>query len=235
MKKQSRPLVIFLAVLGLLLACAPAALAVGPFEPNDSYITAAGPISAGISYSGALETSNDVDYFYFYLPQQTQLQFTTTDTTPRDVYICSWIEHQYSDHVSEVSDTSLTVNDGESASSAVTLEPGKYYFIVGCPGAVGETYTFSLAPAGVTSTYEPFALACAAAHPPVAAAGAELEKTLAKIRHIRQVIAAHRRWSYQHKQKARAKIASLRLQFEQQQGAFNAAAANEQAACSVPQ
>jgi hypothetical protein len=234
MKQQIRALALPIAVFGLLLACPPAALAVGPFEPNDSYITAAGPISAGTAYSGALETSNDIDYFYFYLPQQTQLQFTTTDTTPRDVYICSWIEHQYSDHVSEVDDTYLRVNDGESASSAVTLEPGKYYFIVGCPGAVGETYSFSLAPAGVTSTYEPFALACAAAHTPVASAGAELERTLAKIRHIKQALVAHRHWSYRHKQKARAKIASLRLLFQQQQDAFNAAAANEQAACSVP-
>lgn len=235
MKKQTRPLAALVAAIGLLLVFAPAALAVGPFEPNDSYITATGPISAGTTYSGALETSNDVDYFYFYLPQQTQLQFTTTDTTPRDVYICSWIEHQYSDHVSEVNDTYLSVNDGESASSAVTLEPGKYYFIVGCPGAVGETYTFSLGPAGVTSTYEPFALACAAAHTPVVAAGTELEKTLAKIRHIKQELAAHRRWSYRRKHRVRAKIASLRLLFEQQQDAFNAAAANEQAACSVPQ
>lgn len=235
MRKQIRTLVVFIAALGLLLISAPAALGVGPFEPNDSYISAAGPISAGTAYSGALETSNDVDYFYFYLPQQTQLQFTTTDTTPKDVYICSWIEHQYSDHVSDVNDTRLSVNDGESASSAVTLEPGKYYFIVGCPGAVGETYTFSLAPAGVTSTYEPFALACAAAHGPVITAGAELEKTLAKIRHIKQQLVAHRRWSYKRKQRTRAKIASLRLLFEQQQGAFDAAAANEQAACSVPQ
>lgn len=232
---QTRVTVALVAALGLICVAAPAASAVGPFEPNDNYISAAGPISAGTAYSGALETSNDVDYFYFYLPQQTQLQFTTTDTTPRDVYICSWIEHQYSDHVSEVEDTHLTVDDGESASSAVTLEPGKYYFIVGCPGAVGETYTFSLAPAGVTSTYEPFALACAAAHAPVAAAGAEVEKTLAKIRHFKQVLAAHRRWTYRRKQKTRAKIAALRLQFEQQQGVFNAAAANERTACSVPQ
>jgi hypothetical protein len=235
MRKQIRTVVVLFAALGLLLVSAPAALAVGPFEPNDNYISAAGPISAGTDYSGTLETSNDIDYFYFYLPQQTQLQFKTTDTTPRDVYICSWIERQYPDHVSEVSDTYLRVEDGESLSGAVTLEPGKYYFIVGCPGAIGETYTFSLAPAGVTSTYEPFALACAAAHNPVVAAGAELEKTLAKIRHIKQVLAAHRRWSFRRKQRTRAKIASLRLLFEQQQGAFNAAAASEQAACSVPQ
>ena len=235
MKRQTRPAAVLVAVLGLVCAYAPAALAVAPYEPNDSYISATGPISAGATYSGALETSNDRDYFYFYLPRQTQLQFTTTNTTAKDTYICSQIDHQLPGYVESVDDTRLTINDGQSASGAVTLEPGKYYFVVSCPGAIGETYTFSIGPAGVTSTYEPFAIACAAAHAPVVAAGAELEKTLAKIRHLKQNLAAHRRWSSAHKRRVRSKISALRTLFEQQQDAFNAAATGERSACSVPQ
>ena len=235
MKTHIRPAAMLVVVLGLLFVHAPAALAVAPYEPNDSYISATGPISAGPTYSGALETSNDHDYFYFYLPQQTQLQFTTTNTTPKDTYICSELYHQLPAYVETVDDTELVINDGESDSGAVTLEPGKYYFVVGCPGAIGETYTFSLGPSGVTSTYEPFALACAAAHTPVVAAGGELEKTLAKIRHLKQNLAAHRRWTYRHKHRVRNKISALRTLFEQQQDAFDAAAANEKTACSVPQ
>lgn len=235
MKTQIRPAAGLVVLLGLLCVCAPAAVATAPNEPNDSYISATGPISAGTTYSGALETSNDRDYFYFYLPRQTQLQFTTTNTTPKDTYICSQIYHQFPDYIAGVEDTSLTINDGQSASGAVTLEPGKYYFVVSCPGAIGETYTFSLGPAGVTSTYEPFAIACAAAHTPVATAGAELEKTLGKIRHLKQNLASHRRWNSKRKRRARGKISALRTLFEQQQEAFDVAAANEKTACSVPQ
>lgn len=235
MKTHIRPAAVLVIALGMLLAYAPGALAVAPYEPNDSYISATGPISAGTTYSGALETSNDHDYFYFYLPQQTQLQFTTTNTTPDDTYICSEIDHQLPGYVTTVDDSELSINDGQSASGAVTLEPGKYYFIVGCPGAIGETYTFSIGPAGVTSTYEPFAIACAAAHAPVVTAGAELERTLAKIRHLKQNLASHRRWTSRHKRRVRGKIVALRTLFEQQQDAFDAVAANEKTACSVPQ
>jgi hypothetical protein len=206
-----------------------------PFEPNDSYIAATGPIFAGTNYSGALETSNDNDYFFFYLPQQTQLQFRLTNTSSKESTICSQIAQQRPDEVDYVSNSSLAVHNGESSSGAVTLEPGKYYFIVNCPSVIGESYTFSLSPPGVTSTYEPFAIACAAAHPPVATAAAEVELANRKLRRVKQALAAGSHWKAKRKRRARAKIVHLKKMIAQKQAAFDAAAANEQAACSVPQ
>jgi hypothetical protein len=221
--------------LALLLPFAASSMAASPFEPNDSYISATGPISAGTTYTGALETSNDRDYFFFYLPQQTQLQFRLTNTSSKESYICSSIAQQHLSEVDFISSSSLGVNNGESASGAVTLQPGKYYFIVECPNVIGESYTFSIGPPGVTSTYEPFAIACSAAHPPVVAAAAELELSEAKLRRVKQALAAGRKWKVKRKRRARAKIAHLRKVIDQKEAAFSAAAANEQAACSVPQ
>lgn len=221
--------------LALLLPLGPSSIAAAPFEPNDSYITATGPVFSGTNYSGALETSNDRDYFFFYLPRQTQLQFRLTNTSSKESLVCSSIAQQLPSEVDYVNDGSLSAFNGESASGAVTLQPGKYYFIVECPNTIGESYTFSLSPPGVTSTYEPFALACAAAHPPVAAAAAQLEQSRAKLRRVRQALVAGRSWKAKRKRRARAKIVHLRELVEQRQAAFDAAAVAEQAACSVPQ
>ncbi len=223
------------AIIGTLAIGPSAALAVAPFEPNDSYITATGPISAGTTYSGAFETSNDVDYFYFYLPQLTQLQFRTTNTSSKESYVCSRIEHQFPSEVASVYGGSLGVENGESKTGAVTLEPGKYYYVMDCPGPIGETYTFSIGPAGVTSTYEPFAVACAAAHPAVVSSAEALKAAKRKLKAVKQRLAAGRHWRLRHKRRVRAKIAKLRELVATSFAAFTAATENEQAACSVPQ
>jgi hypothetical protein len=236
MRLTRHALLLGAAVLSIFAAAAQSAIAAGEWEPNDSYLTAAGPLTAGTTYTGAFETSNDVDYFYFYVPQQTQLQFKVTNSTPQNVYICTDIERQALDRVEGISgSTSLTVYGGESKSGAVTLTPGKYYFEVICPGTVGKTYSFSLGPPGVTSTYEPFALACAAAHPPVTVASAALGRAVAKLQKVRQRLSEHPRWKSARKQKVRAKIASLKSGVQAARANYNAAAKNEQAACSVPQ
>jgi len=224
------------AALAIFAVAAQSAVAAGEWEPNDSYLTAAGPLVAGTTYTGVFETSNDVDYFYFYVPQQTQLQFKVTNSTPQNVYLCTNIERQALDRIEGINgNASLSVYGGESKSGAVTLTPGKYYFEVDCPGTVGKTYSFTLGPAGVTSTYEPFALACAAAHPPVTAASTALGQVSAKLQKARQRLTEHPRWKPLRKRKVRAKIASLKSEVQAARGNYNAAAKNELAACSVPQ
>ncbi len=204
------PTAICVAAVAALLVFASTAFASGEFEPNDSFITATGPIVAGTTYSGTYETSNDSDYFFFYLPQITQLQFRTTNSTPKEVSLCSAIYHQLPSGTNTVSGGSLSVEGGESASGAVTLEPGKYYYVLGCPGTIGKTYSFSLNPPGVTSTYEPFAQACAAAHPPVVSAAEALNKARAKLTHAKQRLAEGRRWKPKRKRLVRANIAHLK-------------------------
>jgi hypothetical protein len=219
----------------LTLAALPAiASAAGEYEPNDSFITASGPITSGVLYKGTFETSNDIDYYFFYLPTLTQLQFQTTNTTPKNAYVCSEIVHQLPSDTQYMGGSSLSVDEGESESGAVTLEPGKYYFVLSCSGAIGETYSFSLNPPGVTSTYEPFAIACAAAHPPVVSAAEALQKARAKLSAAKLRLVNARRWKARRKQRLRVKIVELRRTVASSLATFNAATENERAACSVP-
>ena len=67
------------------------------YEPNDSYITASGPLAAGTSYSAGTETDNDEDYYYFYVPQRMQMFFNLTTTHAVDYDdgdICSEVVQQ---------------------------------------------------------------------------------------------------------------------------------------------
>ena len=135
----------------------PSANASGEYEPNDSFNAAWGPIAAGHVYSGALETTNDEDYFYFYVPRQTQLQYSFSETDDKDTYLCAELYQQTATGPNSIYGSGLTVDSGETGYGAVTLSRGKYYFVVNCPGAIGEPYSFQLGPVGATSTYAPLA------------------------------------------------------------------------------
>jgi hypothetical protein len=50
-----------------------------PFEPNDSVLQATGPLSGATNYDGAIETDNDVDYFFFNTVGQRQLDVSVTE------------------------------------------------------------------------------------------------------------------------------------------------------------
>jgi hypothetical protein len=63
-----------------LISSAPASAA--PYEPNDSFAAANGPLIGGQTYSAAIETSNDVDWFFFNTTGQRQLDIALTATTP---------------------------------------------------------------------------------------------------------------------------------------------------------
>ncbi len=80
---------IFAAVVvsaGAFAVTGSTALASGEYEPNDSFNTAAGPIMSGGPISATIETENDEDYYFFYLPQRTQLQYRLSETDDPDTY-----------------------------------------------------------------------------------------------------------------------------------------------------
>ena len=211
--------------LAISLAAAGSASAAGEFEPNDSFNTAVGPLVAGLPVSASIETVNDEDYFYFYVPQRTQLLYSLRNTSPFDNTLCADIYRQENAGPDGVSGSGISISDGETSSNAVTLGRGKYYFVVSCGGDtdnIGETYTFTLNPPGSLSDYGPFAAACAAAHAPVTATAATLAKAKAKLRRAK---AKHRRRAIR---KNRAKVKDAK-------DAFNAAVKAEQQACAVPQ
>jgi len=69
-----------------MLACATSQGAA--YEPNDSFYQATGPLVGGQDYDGAIETENDVDYFYFNVAGQRQLDISLTNLDNDGQYRC---------------------------------------------------------------------------------------------------------------------------------------------------
>jgi len=209
------------------------------YEPNDSFITGAGPLLAGTTYSAGTETDNDVDLYYFYLPQRAQMFFnlTATNTKSTSSSICSEVSRQTNTGYSYVEYSNLSVLEGQTETAAVTLDRGKYFFEIAdyCSDA-GETYTFSITPPGTTSTYEPFAAACASAHGPVVVATQQVaaaNATLAKAK--RKLSKARARGAKRIKVRLfKARVQKAKAGVKVAKAGFKSAAAAEGAACSVP-
>jgi hypothetical protein len=209
------------------------------YEPNDSFITGTGPIMSGTTYSAGTETDNDADLYFFYVPQRTQMFFnlTATNTVSKSSYVCSEVSRQTSSGYSRVEYSNLHVLEGETETAAVTLDRGKYFFeILDSCSEAGETYIFSITPPGTTSTYEPFAAACAAAHGPVAAAGKDV--TAAKARLVkakRKLAKARARGAKRVKvRRLKTRVRTAKTGVKAATVGFRGAVAAEAAACSVP-
>lgn len=210
------------AVIACSLAFAASASASGEFEPNDTFNTAAGPIQAGVDISATYETVNDEDYYFFYLPQQTQLRYTLRNSTSAPYRICLDLYQQTPSSVDYIDDGFLSVNSGQTGSNAISLGPGKYYMVMTCSGTIGKTYTLHLDPPGVTSDYTPFAVACANAHPAVVAAADALSKAQLKLARAKA----------KHRHRA---VSKYRGQVRAAKDSYAAATQTEAQACSVPQ
>jgi hypothetical protein len=251
-----RPLAISLCVAAAMLVPAASASAQAPYEPNDSYNTAFGPLTAGTTYSAAFETQNDVDYYFFYLPQLTQLRYTlsvpASGPVGDGVYLD--IDHQLSDRVDQDVSNELGVEEGQTGTGAISLDRGKYYIRINdqcCSDPTGDAYTLTLNPPGATSTYEPFAQECANAHPAVeqtgaalaaqqaavAAAEAAVAKAKAKLHAAHSAGASPRKIQRLKAKLAarRAELASAKTTLKAREADYNAAVEAERQACSVPQ
>lgn len=71
-REAKRASIAALAVAALALGAAPVAAA-DPYEPNDSAVTATGPVMANVDYSTTIDTQNDEDWFVMYVPGHEQL------------------------------------------------------------------------------------------------------------------------------------------------------------------
>lgn len=208
------------------------------YEPNDSFITGSGPLTAGITYSAGFETDNDEDYYFFYVPQRTQMFFTLTATSgsDEDSLVCGIVVRQTLRDYSDVDGSSLRVYRGTSKTSSITLDRGKYFYNAHCPNA-GETYTLRISPPGSTSTYQPFAAACASANGTVEPARARLASAKRKLRSAKRKLSrARRRRARRSTVRAlKRRVRKAERQVRSGRRAFNSANAGVRRACSVPQ
>lgn len=223
--------------LALLLLSANGASAQPPFEPNDSLLTAAGPLANNTTYVAADETENDTDYFYFYVttPSTAQLTFTLTNLGGgfENPYVYATVTDSHGDSLSEIG----SAYAADYATNSVSLEAGKYYVRVNGYSGYGASY--KLATSGTDGAFGNYALIaaqCAAATAPVnayqaqlATARANLKKAEArwqKVRYSRNVRA---------KRRARAKLLRTKATVAAEKKSLKAAEAGQKPWCFIPQ
>jgi hypothetical protein len=174
--------------LGVTAFEAGAAFAEPPYEPNDSILTAAGPLAVNQTYTAGIETENDVDYFYFYVTGPTAAQVTITLTSLGGSRGDFYGEIDNSEGSDVASFGEVSSEAGKYATKSVTLEPGKYLVKVAAAGGYGESYKFTTSgTGGAFGSYATIAAQCQAAMGPVgqyqsqlATAEVSLKKATAK-------------------------------------------------------
>lgn len=232
-------LVAVVALLAALVAVGAVerASAQPPYEPNDSLLTAAGPLANNTTYTAADETENDVDYFYFYVttPSTAQLTFTLTNLGGgfSGPYVYAEVTDSHGDGITYLG--SVYAADYDTAS--ISLEAGKYYVRVEGGSGYGASYKFTTSGTdGAFGDFSVIAAQCAAATAPVntyqaqlATAQANLKKAQArwnKVRYSRNRKA---------KRRARARLLRTKETVAAEKNSLKAAEAGQKPWCFIPQ
>lgn len=124
----------------------PAGASGAPFEPNDTLVTAAGPLVGGQDIVGAMETANDQDWFKMYTaPGSQQVEIALTDTAPSDCF-GQYVRLTKSD--GSVIDGPVAQNQNMTVKIQQTLEGSSTYYVQVEPYAInpciGSTATYRL-------------------------------------------------------------------------------------------
>lgn len=153
------------AVAALTLCLSAPALAAGPFEPNDSIVTAT-TLIGGQDYNAAIETANDQDLFALYIIGSEAVDITVTNTNPPagiencplDPVITAKLDAPDGTTVATVHDNATVLQPSTSWDIARTLTTGRYILTVvgGCEnvglGATGGTFSVRVDPAAAVAT-----------------------------------------------------------------------------------
>jgi hypothetical protein len=153
------------AALGLLamLALAPifaprVAVAAGPYEPNDSVLSAAGPLLAGQTYAAGLETPGDRDFFYFYVTSTRPSQVALTLRNLGGGTPSSGVNAAIVDSLANPIDAfAYAIGNGGEASGTIALKPQKYFVEVDSIEGSAGGISYSLAPGGGRGAFGPYA------------------------------------------------------------------------------
>lgn len=150
---MSRSLV--LAVTCAALLCAGTSQALAQSEPNDTAATANGPLTSDTTYSAALETSNDQDWYVLYVDDTRQLHITLSNTSAKAKSCCSSngvsLDLIGSDGSGGLQNAYVRAGDPDD-SIDYTVTRGRYYIKVTGGASDTLTYTFTVAaPGGLVS------------------------------------------------------------------------------------
>jgi Bacterial pre-peptidase C-terminal domain len=249
MYRSSRELILS-SILGFcvfLALYAPATAAQPPYEPNDSLLTAFGPLGLNQTYKAAIETQNDRDFYYFYVTAAagSQVQLTIKNLGGSG-YLNLYLDDS---HGEEIRSVGVYNGTGDYEVLNISLEPGKYFAEVN--GHEGTSY--SLTTSGTDGAFGEFAAIssqCQAATGYAGSVGGELETAKATLQvkegHLRKARARLYRALRHRSRRARKKahriyaaasraIIKAKEAVKAKEGAYKAAVNGEQPWCSIPQ
>ena len=222
------------------LACATAALlapaVTGAAEPNNDFTTATGPLTAGKIFKASLETVDDADFQFFYLPDTTEITITTTNTTEKRggaadrgrTIDSALFRARKGKAPAPVASTARTVKPGERASLEISLLPGKYYLPVGRAPSTAEQlpnvqFKLQIGPVGsTTDSHEIFEARCHAAQ-------RELKRVKSSVRKSKQHLAKAKR-----NDEKSSKIVKLKLRLREKRDKAGSVKKAEKFVCSIP-
>ena len=165
---------------GAIAACAASTLVMaggsGAAEPNNDFATATGPLTAGKMFKGNLQTADDADFQFFYLPDTTSVTVTTTNRTEKKggaadrgrTIVSSLFRARKGKLPEPIVGSGVTVRPGKSDSFSLSLLPGKYFIPVGhaqttSPALPNTPFKLQIGPVGsTTDSYEIFEARCRA-------------------------------------------------------------------------
>lgn len=227
------------AVLVLVLASVPA-LAQPAYEPNDSILTGYGPLANNSSYTGALETGNDLDYFYFYVttPNTAQLTFTVTNLGGGIGFEPQLSAHVADSHGNHTETIGYWIEPADYATRSVTLGAGKYFVVIenDSSSEYGESYRLDVSGTdGAFGDYSTIAAACASATAPVTTYLAQVGAAETKLRQaearVRQVRNSRKR---RVKRKALAKYRHVKAVLAAEKKSLKSAELGQKPWCFIP-
>lgn len=240
MTQSTRILLALAVALTTVAALASPATAQPPYEPNDSILTGFGPLANNSSYTAALETGNDRDYYYFYVttPATAQITFTITNLGGGVGSEAEFSAYLADSHGSTFETIGYSVDPNDYATRSVTLSAGKYFVVVAnqYDSEYGESYRLDTSGTdGSFGDYAAIAAACASATAPVntylaqvGVAEARLRKAEAKLKKVRY--SRNRRA----KIRARAKYRHVKEVLAAEKKSLKAAEKGQKPWCFIP-
>ena len=148
----------------------------GAAEPNNDFLTATGPLTAGQTFKASLETADDADFQFFYLPETTSLTVTTINDAEKKsgaadrgrTIVSSLLRARKGKLPEPIVGSGVTVKPGKRDSFSLSLLPGKYFIPVGhaqttSPALPNTPFRLKIGPVGsTTDSFEIFEARCRA-------------------------------------------------------------------------
>lgn len=204
-------------------------------EPNDSFATATGPLTAGQTFKASLETINDADFQFFYIPDTAQVTVTTINDSKSEgkaanrgrTIVSSLLRGRKGKLPLPLTDTARTLKPRQKGRVKITLVPGKYFIPIGRAETTADPqpnvpFRIQIAPAGTTTdSFEIFERRCKDAR-------TKLERIKESKTHVARKLAEAKRKDHRGKvRKLKAKLRSKRVKAAEAQRI-------KRIVCSVP-